>query len=118
MAQLVLGLGTSHSPQLSTRPEFWAARGERDRNNPELIGVDGIVSGYDDLMARIDASRIAKEITPEKFKARHERNQAGHRQGQKGAVRRQSRHLDHGRRRPAGILARRQYAGLLRLLGR
>ena len=42
MAQLVLGLATSHSPQLSTLPEFWSDRGERDRRNPELIGTDGI----------------------------------------------------------------------------
>ena len=73
----MLGLGTSHSPQLSTVPELWAARGERDKQNPELIGTDGIVSNYDDLMSRIDASRLAKEITPEKFQQRHERNQQG-----------------------------------------
>ncbi len=77
MAQLVLGLGTSHSLQLSTVPELWSARGERDQNNPELIGIDGVVSGYGELLARTDVSRIAKEITPEKFKERHERNQKG-----------------------------------------
>ena len=77
MAQLVLGLGTSHSPQLSTVPELWSDRGERDRHNPELIGTDGIVSGYDDLLARTDVSRLAKEITPEKFQERHARNQKG-----------------------------------------
>ncbi len=77
MAQLVLGIGTSHSPQLSTVPELWPARGERDKNNPELIGTDGIVSNYDELFARTDVARIAKEITPETFQQRHERNQKG-----------------------------------------
>ena len=77
MAQMVLGLGTSHSPQLSTLPDLWAARGERDKNNPELIGTDGIVSDYDGLLNRTDVARIAKEITPEKFRERHERNQKG-----------------------------------------
>src|SRR5687768_10359672 len=77
MAQLVLGLGTSHSPQLSTVPELWSDRGKRDRNNPELIGTDGIVSGYDELLARADVARIAKEITSEKFQERHARNQKG-----------------------------------------
>jgi len=77
MAQLVLGLGTSHSPQLSTAPDLWSARGERDKNNPELIGTDGIVSTYDALFARTDVARIAKEITPEKFQQRHARNQKG-----------------------------------------
>ncbi len=71
MAQVVLGLGTSHSPQLSTLPEYWAARGDRDQNNPELIGTDGIVSKYDALLARTDVARIAQEITPEKFRERH-----------------------------------------------
>jgi hypothetical protein len=77
MAQMVLGLGTSHSPQLSTLPELWAARGERDKGNPELIGTDGVVSDYDSLLNRTDVARIAKEITPEKFRERHERNQKG-----------------------------------------
>jgi 3-O-methylgallate 3,4-dioxygenase len=58
-------------------PDLWAGRGERDRSNPELIGTDGITSNYDDLMARIDVGRIAKEITPEKFQERYERNQKG-----------------------------------------
>jgi 3-O-methylgallate 3,4-dioxygenase len=77
MAQLVLGLATSHSPQLSTVPELWAARGERDQNNPALIGTDGLVSTYGELLARADVARIAREITPEKFQERHARNQQG-----------------------------------------
>lgn len=77
MAQVVLGLGTSHSPQLSTVPELWSARGERDKNNPELIGTDGVVSNYEELLARVDVGRLAREITPDKFQQRHERNQKG-----------------------------------------
>jgi 3-O-methylgallate 3,4-dioxygenase len=77
MADLVLGLASSHSPQLSTPPEGWAQRGERDKSNPELIGTDGITSNYEDLLARTDVSRIAKEITPEKFQQRYQRNQKG-----------------------------------------
>ena len=77
MADLVLGIGSSHSPQLSTRPEGWHLRGERDKGNTELIGTDAIVSNYEDLLSRIDVPRIAKEITEEKFQERHERNQKG-----------------------------------------
>ena len=44
MADLVLGLASSHSPQLSTPAEGWAARGERDKGHIELIGTDGITS--------------------------------------------------------------------------
>lgn len=75
MAELVLGLASSHSPQLSTPPEGWAGRGERDQNNPALIGTDGITSNYADLLARADTARIAAEITPAKFEQRHRRNQ-------------------------------------------
>jgi len=75
MAELVLGLASSHSPQLSTPPDGWAQRGERDKGNPELIGTDGITSNYEDLLARTDVSRIAGEIMPEKFQKRHEQNQ-------------------------------------------
>lgn len=60
MAELVLGLVSSHSPQLSTPPEAWALRGENDKRNPALIGADGIVSGYEELLARTDVPRIAK----------------------------------------------------------
>ena len=75
MAELVLGLASSHSPQLSTPPEGWAGRGERDKGNPALIGADGITSGYEELLARADTARIAREITPEKFEKRHQQNQ-------------------------------------------
>ena len=75
MAELVLGLASSHSPQLSTPADGWAARGERDKGNPELIGTDGITSNYEGLLARTDVTRIGKEITPEKFQQRHEQNQ-------------------------------------------
>mgnify|MGYP001595930076 FL=1 len=75
MAELVLGLASSHSPQLSTPPDGWAQRGERDKGNPELIGTDGITSNYEELLARTDVLRISKEITPEKFEWRHKQNQ-------------------------------------------
>ena len=75
MADLVLGLASSHSPQLSTPAEGWAARGERDKGHIELIGTDGITSNFEELLARCDMGRIAKEITPEKFEQRHQQNQ-------------------------------------------
>ena len=77
MADLVLGLASSHSPQLSTPSEGWRDRGERDKGNQELIGNDGIVSNYEDLLARTDVGRISNEITPEKMEQRHQRNQKG-----------------------------------------
>ena len=77
MAEIVFGLASSHSPQLSTPSEGWPGRGERDKKNPMLIGTDGIHSNYEDLLARADLNRIAKEITTEKMEERHRRNQKG-----------------------------------------
>ncbi|MBX5467239.1 MAG: protocatechuate 3,4-dioxygenase [Firmicutes bacterium] len=36
MAEIVLAVGTSHSPQLSIPPEGWQALGEMDRANPDI----------------------------------------------------------------------------------
>ena len=36
MAELVLGLATSHSPLLSTPPEYWDLRAKADRSNRRL----------------------------------------------------------------------------------
>src|SRR5687767_6986986 len=51
MAQIVLGLGTSHSPQLSTPPELWRNHGERDKRNPDLRKPDGRVYAYEEVLA-------------------------------------------------------------------
>ncbi|MCH7554940.1 MAG: inositol-3-phosphate synthase, partial [Proteobacteria bacterium] len=50
-----------------TPADGWLARGENDKRNTALIGNDGVVSNYEDLLARADVSRIAKEITPDKM---------------------------------------------------
>src|SRR5436309_1227528 len=36
MADIVLGIGTSHTPMLSLPAELWATYGQRDQNNKEL----------------------------------------------------------------------------------
>ena len=41
MAQIVLGIGTSHSPVLSLAPEMWEAYAQNDKRNPELLLPDG-----------------------------------------------------------------------------
>ena len=64
MAEVVIGLGSSQSRQLNMLPEAWESwAGPSDKRNPELIGADGIVSGYEDLTAKTGVKRIAKEIT-------------------------------------------------------
>jgi 3-O-methylgallate 3,4-dioxygenase len=77
MARIILGLGTSHSPQLSIPPESWLQRGEEDRRNPSLYRVpDGKHVTFEELLAAADPG-IARELTPEVCRRRHEANQRG-----------------------------------------
>ena len=59
MAKVVLGLGTSHSPQLSAPADIWLDKGEEDRDDPR--------GGDYDALAREKASWIGPEITPERL---------------------------------------------------
>ena len=68
MARIVLGLGTSHSPQLSLPAEHWLQRGEEDQLNQSLYRVpDGKHVTYEELLAEVDPG-VAKELTPEEIK--------------------------------------------------
>ena len=44
MADIILGIGTTHGPLLATPPDAWDGRGEVDRKNPALAGRDGTYS--------------------------------------------------------------------------
>ena len=68
MAQIVLGLGTSHSPTLSIDYADFPALAARDRGNPYVPDFDGMV--------KEKASWIGREMRPEVTRARHEANQA------------------------------------------
>jgi hypothetical protein len=63
MARIVLGLGTSHSPHVSTRPEDWHLHAERDYNNPRL-----------DMPAleRTAPANVAAQLTLEVYQTKHE----------------------------------------------
>jgi catalytic LigB subunit of aromatic ring-opening dioxygenase len=63
MAQIVLALGTSHSPQLSVRAADWSVLREKDEHDPRL--------DYESLLKRAKPD-IQAELTPEKFRARDE----------------------------------------------
>ena len=76
MARIVLGLGTSHSPQLSAPPEAWPVFGENDKRNRELLGRDGAFHPYDEFLAHADPS-LEKQLTPEVWRAKWERCQRG-----------------------------------------
>jgi hypothetical protein len=67
MARIVLGLGTSHSPHVSTQPEHWHLHAERDYGNPRL-----------DMPAleRAAPAGIARHLTLGAYRAKHETTQA------------------------------------------
>ena len=63
MAKVVLGIGTSHSPQLSVRASDWQVLREKDEHDPRL--------NYQVLLERAKPG-IQAELTPEKFRERDE----------------------------------------------
>jgi 3-O-methylgallate 3,4-dioxygenase len=74
MARIVLGLASSHTPQLSTPAEMWPKHGENDRNNPWLLDRTGRHVTYDQVLAGASAA-MAREIEPEKQRQRYEGTQ-------------------------------------------
>jgi hypothetical protein len=63
MAEIVIGIGTSHSPQLSIRAKDWAELLKKDETDPRL--------DYPALVKRAKPG-LASELTPEKFRERDE----------------------------------------------
>ncbi|HWO40501.1 MAG TPA: extradiol ring-cleavage dioxygenase [Candidatus Eisenbacteria bacterium] len=63
MAEVVIGLGTSHSPQLSIRASEWHWLLEKDETDPRL--------DYPALLKRAKPG-IEAELTPEKFRQKDE----------------------------------------------
>ena len=77
MAEIVLGLGTSHSPQLSFPPEKWADLGHADEGNPHLLDGEGRSITYVELAKRANPAIGAEEMSVEVFRAKYERLQLG-----------------------------------------
>jgi hypothetical protein len=63
MAKIVIGIGTSHSPQLSVRASDWALLREKDEHDPRL--------DYPSLLKRAKHG-LESELTVEKFRQRDE----------------------------------------------
>ena len=63
MAKIVLGIGTSHSPQLSVRASEWQVLREKDENDPRL--------DYQKLV-QLAKANLDSELTSEKFRQRDE----------------------------------------------
>ncbi len=74
MAKIVLGLGTSHGPQLFLQPEQWELRATADRQNPQHW-YRGKPYTYDTLLAARKDQDFAPQLTPEAKRAHFERCQ-------------------------------------------
>ena len=75
MARIVMGLGSSHTPQLSTTTDWWEDHADRDRRNPSLLGRDGELHAYDELVAVPEWNIPAERLTPDVWAACYQRAQ-------------------------------------------
>jgi len=71
MAQLALGIGTSHGPQLGTPPEEWGQRAAADRRNPALA-FRGRDYSFDEL-SQLRGGAFAGECDLDAQRERHAR---------------------------------------------
>jgi 3-O-methylgallate 3,4-dioxygenase len=76
MASVVLGLGTSHTPQLSSPVEIWPDHVLRDQRNPALLGKDGEYHQYSELLALADPT-IEPQLTQRVWESKDARAQRG-----------------------------------------
>src|SRR3989442_9071164 len=73
MADLVLGIGTSHTPLLSLPADLWPAYARRDERNPELaFPPEGLVMSYEEALHRVAPEIRARYRGPEPFPAQAE----------------------------------------------
>jgi hypothetical protein len=70
MAEIVLGMGTSHGPLLNTPSDQWGQRAEADRRNPELF-FRGTPYNFNQLVDLRAGEDLARQITPECMAERH-----------------------------------------------
>ncbi len=73
MAEIVLGLGSSHGPMLVTRAEDWGARVPADRANRHPWR--GSVWSFDELVREREAEQLGLQITPDVWADRRQRCQ-------------------------------------------
>jgi 3-O-methylgallate 3,4-dioxygenase len=74
MAKIVVGIASSHTPQLSSGVDMWPDHAERDRRNPRLLGKDAEYHSYDELLAKAEPG-IEDELAPAVWDAKYSRCQ-------------------------------------------
>jgi 3-O-methylgallate 3,4-dioxygenase len=73
MAEITLGVGSSHGPMLSTPPDKWGMRAEADRVNRQLWYAGRQYSFAELLRERGGPDAFAAEIGPDRWRQRHRR---------------------------------------------
>jgi hypothetical protein len=68
LAQIILGIGTSHTPMLTLGSEEWTHRAADDLRNQKLNQSDGTWISYDALLAKVGPA-FADQVTPEALRA-------------------------------------------------
>jgi hypothetical protein len=71
MAEIVLGIGTSHAPQLRMPPSEWYRRVNFDRRNPEMW-FSGKTYNFPELVEERSDDHFERELGEEKAQARFE----------------------------------------------
>ena len=74
MADIVIGVASSHTPQLSSGVDMWLDHAERDRRNPRLLGRDAAYHTYDELLEAADPA-IGEQLAPEIWERKYQRGQ-------------------------------------------
>jgi 3-O-methylgallate 3,4-dioxygenase len=73
MADIVLGIGTSHTPLLTLPADLWPAYARRDEGNPELAyPPDGLVMSYREALTAVPPDVRARYRGAEPFRAQAE----------------------------------------------
>ena len=76
MAQIVLGLATSHTPMLALAADLWGSYAQRDAENPELaFPPDGLVMPYKEALDVVPAEARARYRGAEPYPAQAEQCQ-------------------------------------------
>ncbi len=75
MAEIVLGVGSSHGPMLTTPPDQWSLRADDDRKNPQHHYKNRVWT-YDELEAERKGENIGAQLAPAVKQERFDRCQA------------------------------------------
>lgn len=74
MADIVIGIASSHTPQLSSGVEMWPDHALRDQRYP-LLGKDATYHTYEETLAGADPE-MARELQPDVWEGKYQRAQA------------------------------------------